>query len=102
MEFPGQVQDQLPFFQTFANKSNNPTIELAAKLIEVAPVPMSKVMFQNSGSEAIDTAIKLVWYYQNARGKSQKKKISPIVVVVVPFGFCVIITEESIVEQKLA
>ena len=67
--------DQLPFFQTFANKSNNPTIELAAKLLEIAPVPMSKVMFQNSGSEAVDTAIKLVWYYQNARGKSQKKKI---------------------------
>jgi 4-aminobutyrate--pyruvate transaminase len=67
--------DQLPFFQTFANKSNNPTIELATKLLEVAPVPMSKVMFQNSGSEAVDTAIKLVWYYQNARGKTQKKKI---------------------------
>ncbi|MDG1707601.1 MAG: aminotransferase [Emcibacteraceae bacterium] len=67
--------DQLPFFQTFANKSNNPTIELAAKLLEVAPVPMSKVIFQNSGSEAVDTAIKLVWYYQNARGKKQKKKI---------------------------
>ena len=67
--------DQLPYFQTFANKSNNPTIELAAKLLEVAPVPMSKVIFQNSGSEAIDTAIKLVWYYQNARGKETKKKI---------------------------
>lgn len=67
--------DQLPYFQTFANKSNNPTIELAAKLLEVAPVPMSKVIFQNSGSEAVDTAIKLVWYYQNARGKTKKKKI---------------------------
>jgi 4-aminobutyrate--pyruvate transaminase len=52
-------------------KSNNPTIELATKLLEVAPVPMSKVIFQNSGSEAVDTAIKLVWYYQNARGKVQ-------------------------------
>lgn len=67
--------DQLPYFQTFANKSNNPTIELAAKLLEVAPVPMSKVIFQNSGSEAVDTAIKLVWYYQNSRGKTKKKKI---------------------------
>ena len=70
-----QQMDQLPFFQTFANKSNNPTIELAAKLLELAPVPMSKVTFQNSGSEAVDTAIKLVWYYQNARGKNAKKKI---------------------------
>jgi 2,2-dialkylglycine decarboxylase (pyruvate) len=36
---------------------------------------MSKVFFANSGSEANDTAIKLVWYYQNARGLPEKKKI---------------------------
>ena len=36
---------------------------------------MSKVFFANSGSEANDTAVKLVWYYHNAIGKPQKKKI---------------------------
>jgi 4-aminobutyrate---pyruvate transaminase len=36
---------------------------------------MSKVFFANSGSEANDTAIKLVWYYNNALGRPQKKKI---------------------------
>jgi 4-aminobutyrate--pyruvate transaminase len=41
----------------------------------MAPVPMSKVFFANSGSEANDTAIKLVWYYHNAIGKPEKKKI---------------------------
>ncbi len=39
------------------------------------PVPMSKVFFNNSGSEANDTAMKLVWYYNNALGRPRKKKI---------------------------
>jgi 4-aminobutyrate--pyruvate transaminase len=41
----------------------------------MAPEPMSKVLFQCSGSEANDTAVKLVWYYWNAVGKPNKKKI---------------------------
>ena len=36
---------------------------------------MGKVLFANSGSEANDQAIKLVWYYNNALGRPQKKKI---------------------------
>jgi 4-aminobutyrate---pyruvate transaminase len=36
---------------------------------------MSKVFFNNSGSEANDTAIKMVWYYNNALGRPHKKKI---------------------------
>jgi 4-aminobutyrate--pyruvate transaminase len=39
------------------------------------PVPMSKVFFNNSGSEANESAVKLVWYYNNARGRHRKKKI---------------------------
>ena len=41
----------------------------------MAPVPVSKVFFANSGSEANDTQIKLVWYYNNALGRPKKKKI---------------------------
>ncbi|AXL53443.1 aminotransferase [Paraburkholderia caffeinilytica] len=66
---------KLPYQQTFAHRSSRPVIELAARLLERAPVPMSKVMFQSSGSEAIDTAIKLVWYYQAASGRPGKRKI---------------------------
>lgn len=65
----------LPFCQTFAHRSNNPTIELAEQLINIAPVPMSKVLFQSSGSEANDTAIKLAWYTHQAAGKPNKIKI---------------------------
>ncbi|WP_137820155.1 aspartate aminotransferase family protein [Pseudomonas sp. 2FG] len=64
----------LPFYHLFSHKSHRPSIELAEKLIEMAPVPMSKVFFTNSGSEANDTVVKLVWYLNNALGKPAKKK----------------------------
>ncbi|HEV8689844.1 MAG TPA: aspartate aminotransferase family protein [Ideonella sp.] len=65
----------LPYYHTFNHRSNPAAIELAEKLLSIAPVPMSKVFFANSGSEANDTAVKLVWYYHNAIGKPDKKKI---------------------------
>ncbi len=66
---------KLPCYHSFTHKAPLPTIELAAKLLEIAPVPMSKVFFANSGSEANDTVIKMVWYYNNALGRPEKKKI---------------------------
>src|SRR4029453_17786207 len=42
---------------------------------EITPVPTSKVFFCNSGSEANDTQVKLVWYMNNALGRPNKKKI---------------------------
>ncbi|MCC6303955.1 MAG: aminotransferase class III-fold pyridoxal phosphate-dependent enzyme [Rhodobacteraceae bacterium] len=67
--------EKLPFYHNFASKAVEPSIELAEYLIEHAPVPMSKVFFTNSGSEANDTQVKLVWYYNNILGRPQKKKI---------------------------
>ena len=66
---------KLPFYHNFAHKATEIGIELAEKLLSIAPVPMSKVFFVNSGSEANDTAVKLVWYYNNAIGRARKKKI---------------------------
>jgi 4-aminobutyrate---pyruvate transaminase len=66
---------KLPVYHTFAHKATDIGIELAEKLLSIAPVPMTKVFFVNSGSEANDTVVKLVWYYNNALGRPQKKKI---------------------------
>jgi 4-aminobutyrate--pyruvate transaminase len=65
----------LPYYHAFAHKSHDPAIELSERLIQMAPVPMSKVFFQCSGSEANDTVVKLVWYYNNALERPAKKKI---------------------------
>ena len=64
----------LPFYHLFTSKAHVPSIELAEKLIEISPVPMSKVFFTNSGSEANDSVVKLLWYRNNALGKPTKKK----------------------------
>src|SRR5262249_50225251 len=69
----------MPYYHMF-NKSHVPGIDLAEKLVQIAPrsdghPPLTKVLFQCSGSEATDTAIKLIWYYHYAIGKPEKKKI---------------------------
>ena len=66
---------ELPFYHNFAHKAVKPAALLAEYLVDRAPVPMSKVFFTNSGSEANDTQVKLVWYYNNILGRPEKKKI---------------------------
>ncbi len=71
---------KLPFYHSFAGKTVGPAIDLAEHLISIAPPAadgstIAKAFFCSSGSEANDTAMKMVWYYQAARGKPEKRKI---------------------------
>lgn len=67
--------DTLPYYHTFNQRTNVAVADLAEKLLALAPVPMARVFFANSGSEANDSAVKMVWYYHNAIGQPAKKKI---------------------------
>jgi len=67
--------NQLPYYHAFAGMGTEAPALLAERLIAMAPVPMSKVFFGNSGSDANDTQVKLVWLYNNLLGRPQKKKI---------------------------
>ena len=67
--------EQLAYYPLISHKSHPQAIELAEKLLAIAPVPMSRVWFANSGSEANDCAIRLAWYYWNAVGKPGKRKV---------------------------
>jgi 4-aminobutyrate--pyruvate transaminase len=65
----------LPFYHNFWNRTSQPSLDLAAELVDLFTAnKMSKVFFCNSGSEANDTQVKLVWYYNNAIGRPNKKK----------------------------
>jgi 4-aminobutyrate--pyruvate transaminase len=70
-----EQMQRLPYSHLFGSKSHDPAVALAEKLKEISPAPVSKVFFANSGSEANDTQIKLVWYMNNALGRPKKKKI---------------------------
>jgi len=65
----------LPFYHSFGGKVPAITLELSEALIRMAPAPMGKALFASSGSESNDTAVKLVWYLNNANGRPLKKKI---------------------------
>ncbi|WP_435170016.1 aspartate aminotransferase family protein [Falsirhodobacter sp. 1013] len=66
--------DTLPYMHLFASKGQEPSILLAEKLVEMTPAGLDRVHFTNSGSEANDTVVKMVWFYNNAIGRPQKKK----------------------------
>ncbi|MBY6163803.1 aminotransferase class III-fold pyridoxal phosphate-dependent enzyme [Mameliella alba] len=66
---------KLSYFHGFSSMATEPAAILAERVIEKAPKGFSKVFFGASGSDANDTQAKLVWYYNNARGLPQKKKI---------------------------
>ncbi len=60
---------------SFLGQTHEPGIELARRLARWTPDGLDHFFFCNSGSEANDTAVKLVWSLQNLRGRPEKKKI---------------------------
>ncbi|MSO54779.1 MAG: aspartate aminotransferase family protein [Rhodospirillales bacterium] len=70
-----RAMKRLPYYHVYSSKTSETIADLAERLITIAPKPMAKVFFANSGSEANDTAIKMIWYYNNYMGRPKKKKI---------------------------
>ncbi len=70
-----ETMRDIGYYHIFRGASNEPAIDLCEKLLSLAPVPMSKVLLQCSGSEANDSALKLVWYHWAAQGRPEKRKI---------------------------
>lgn len=66
---------KLPYYHGFGHKTTGPVVELAEKLKAMSPLPVGKIFFAEGGSGANDTLIKLIWYYNNARGRTDKKTI---------------------------
>lgn len=67
---------RLAYYHTYVGYSTDTIIELSRRIItEWAPSGMKKVYYGMSGSDANETQIKLVWYYNNVLGRPNKKKI---------------------------
>ncbi len=67
--------EKLPYYHVFSGKSHEPAVELAEKIKALAPGRMARVFYQSSGSEANESQVKMIWYYNNALGRPDKKKI---------------------------
>lgn len=70
----GQME-RLPYYPSFFNSTTEPPIHVSEFLARKAPPRLKQVFFSNSGSEANETALKIIRAYQKLRGKSQKRKI---------------------------
>lgn len=67
--------NELGFYQTTTDSSNQSQILLAEKLLSYVPNYFSKIFFANSGSEANESAMKIVRFYNAVQGKPEKRKI---------------------------
>ena len=66
---------RLGYYHAFSSMATDRPAELAERVVSMYPVPMSKIFFGNSGSDANDTQVKIAWYYNNVLGRPTKKKI---------------------------
>ncbi|NKI59926.1 aspartate aminotransferase family protein [Labrenzia sp. PO1] len=66
---------ELAYYHAYVGHGTEASITLAQMVMERAPDHMSKVYFGLGGSDANETNIKLVWYYNNILGRPEKKKI---------------------------
>lgn len=80
-DHPGLIkaaQDQyarFPGYHAFFGRLSDQTVMLSERLIEVSPFETGKVFYTNSGSEANDTLVKMLWFMHAAEGNPQRRKI---------------------------
>lgn len=68
-----EQMQRLPYATGYFHFGSEPAIRLAAELAELAPGDLNHVFFTLGGSDAVDSVIRLVRYYYNALGKTEKK-----------------------------
>ncbi len=67
--------DRFPGYHAFFGRMSDQTVMLSEKLVEVSPFERGKVFYTNSGSEANDTMVKMLWFLAGNEGKPARRKI---------------------------
>jgi len=66
---------ELAYYHSYVGHGTEASITLSKMILDRAPKNMSKVYFGLGGSDANETNVKLIWYYNNILGRPEKKKI---------------------------
>lgn len=80
-DHPGLIQTaqeqyaKFPGYHAFFGRMSDQTVMLSEKLVEVSPFDRAKVFYTNSGSEANDTMVKMLWFLAGAEGNPKRRKI---------------------------
>ncbi len=75
VEAARETLERLPYYNTFFQCTHPHVAELAEELAAMLPEGMDQIFFANSGSEANDSAVKLIRWYWNLEGRPEKKRI---------------------------
>jgi 4-aminobutyrate--pyruvate transaminase len=75
VEAAARQMEKLPFYVSMSHRTNDVALALADDLAKLSPIPMGRTFFACSGAEAVDSAIKLSWYYHRCRGREGRVKI---------------------------
>ena len=67
--------ERLAFANSFVDVTNEPSALLSARLAALAPGDLNRVHLTTGGSTAVDTAVRMVWYYQSCTGRPEKTDI---------------------------
>lgn len=67
--------DRFPGYHAFFGRMSDQTVMLSEKLVEVSPFERGRVFYTNSGSEANDSMVKMLWFLAGAEGKPERRKI---------------------------
>ena len=67
--------DRFPGYHAFFGRMSDQTVELSETLVNVSPFARGKVFYTNSGSEANDTMVKMLWFLNRAEGRPEARKI---------------------------
>ena len=70
-----QADVETALYALYGHRTNDVALALADDLAKIAPIPMGRTFFANSGAEAVDSAIKLAWYYHRCMGRRGRVKI---------------------------
>ncbi len=71
----GAQAKELAYYHSYVGHGTEASITLSKMILDRAPANMSKVYFGLGGSDANETNVKLIWYYNNILGRPEKKKI---------------------------
>lgn len=68
-----QAYAKLPAYHAFFGRVSQSALDLSERLVKLAPMPASRVFYANSGSEANDSVVKLLWILAEAEGKPHRR-----------------------------
>lgn len=70
-----EQMEKLAYYHTFNHRSSDVTVRLADRLARLVPFEGARIFFANSGSEAVDSMLKMAWNYHVARGEPSRRRI---------------------------